>query len=518
MNRMTKTPACCRHFAIVAALASLTSCTINPVTGERELALVSPQDEITIGEQQYFPSQQMQGGEYVLDPMLEAYVAGVGRKLAAVSDRDLPYEFVVLDNGVPNAWALPGGKIAVNRGLLTELDSEAELAAVLGHEIVHAAARHGALAMQRGLLLQGAVLAAAAVTQRSSGLAVGAASLGAQLVTQRNSRGAELEADLYGMRYMSRAGYDPRAAVTLQETFVRLSQSQPDGGRLAALFASHPPSEERVAKNRATAASLPAGGELGEQRYRTATAALRARQPAYDAYDKARAALAEKRLADAEKLGREAVGKLPAEAQFHALLGDIALAANRDADAVMHYADALNRNDRFFYYHLQKGSAHRALEQWDAAAAELQASIDLLPTAEAFFGLGAIAEHRGDRATALEQYARAAQSTGAIGQAAGDAIVRLDLPQNPGKYLSAAARLDADRRLVVDIVNPTRVSTMDVTVTVRYTDADGSAHELSRKFAGPLAPGGTASWSSGLGPFDQPDAFRVSIASAKTGG
>ena len=198
--------------SLTPLLAALASCVINPVTGNRELALVSADQEIAIGEQQYAPSQQMQGGDYSLDAPLESYVRGVGQKLAAVSDRDLPYEFVVLNSSVPNAWALPGGKIAVNRGLLTELHSEAELAAVLGHEIVHAAARHGALAMQRGMLLQGALLATAMATQRdnNSGLALGAASVGAQLITQRNGREAELESDHYGMTYMSRAGYDPR--------------------------------------------------------------------------------------------------------------------------------------------------------------------------------------------------------------------------------------------------------------------------------------------------------------------
>ena len=86
---------------------ALAGCVINPVTGDRELALVSPEQEIAIGEQQYKPSQQMQGGEYTIDPELTSYVAGIGQKLAAVSDRQLPYEFVVLNSSVPNAWALP---------------------------------------------------------------------------------------------------------------------------------------------------------------------------------------------------------------------------------------------------------------------------------------------------------------------------------------------------------------------------------------------------------------------------
>ena len=123
--------------AVMISVLLLTSCGINPVTGDRELSLISQAQEINIGKENYVPSQQSQGGPYDADAKLTAYVKSVGMKLVQVSDRpNLPYDFVVLNNPVPNAWALPGGKIAVNRGLLTELHNEAELAAVLGHEIV----------------------------------------------------------------------------------------------------------------------------------------------------------------------------------------------------------------------------------------------------------------------------------------------------------------------------------------------------------------------------------------------
>ena len=132
-------------------LAALTSgCAINPVTGESELSFVSQDQELKIGAEQYAPSRQMQGGDYLTDPQIGEYVSRVGNRIAAASDRKLPYEFKVINDSTPNAWALPGGKIAINRGLLTELQSEAELAAVLSHEIVHAAARHGAQGMERG--------------------------------------------------------------------------------------------------------------------------------------------------------------------------------------------------------------------------------------------------------------------------------------------------------------------------------------------------------------------------------
>jgi predicted Zn-dependent protease len=504
-------------FSAALALTLLGGCVINPVTGDRELALVSADQEIAIGEQQYAPSQQMQGGDYALDPELTAYVAGVGQKLAAVSDRQLPYEFVVLNSSVPNAWALPGGKIAVNRGLLTELTSEAELAAVLGHEIVHAAARHGALAMQRGLLLQGALLATQVAAQRQDygGLTVGAASLGAQLLTMRNSREAELESDLYGMRYMRAAGYDPSAAVTLQETFVRLSQQAGgQGGRLATLFASHPPSAERVAKNRETLATLAAGGDLGRDRYQAATARLRQRQPGYAAYDQGRAALADDRPADAERSAQEALRLLAGEGHVHALLGDIDLQERRYQDAVRHYGDAIDRNNEFFYYHLQKGMAHRQLRQWDDSRTELEASVQLLPTADAHYALGTLAEQRGDRQAALENYERAAGSNSQAGKAAQDATVRLDLPTNPGKYLQARGGLDNSGQLIVEVVNPTGVTVTDVLVAVRYADSQGAIRELARRI-NQLPAGQTTRIATGLGPFTSSQQYQVGVTDAR---
>ena len=156
-----------RLIGVFCALAVMSGCAVNPVTGKREITLVSEAGEIQLGEQNYRPMQQAQGGVYDIDHDLTEYVSEVGQRLAAVSDRPLPYEFVVLNSSVPNAWALPGGKIAINRGLLTELGSEAELAAVLGHEIVHAAARHSARQMERGMLLQGLVVATAVATSDS---------------------------------------------------------------------------------------------------------------------------------------------------------------------------------------------------------------------------------------------------------------------------------------------------------------------------------------------------------------
>jgi len=501
---------------LVIALLGGAGCSVNPVTGERELTLLSTTDQIEIGEAQYFPSRQMQGGDFVADPELNEYVASVGDRLAGHSDLGLPYEFVVLNSSVPNAWALPGGKIAVNRGLLLELDSEAELAAVLGHEIVHAAAGHGAQAMQRSMILQGVVLATTVAAQRSdySDLAIGAASVGAQLLNQRYSRSAELEADFYGMGYLASSGYDPEAAVALQETFVRLSEGQSEDW-VTGLFASHPPSQERVDRNRSTVAALATDGVLERERFQAATATLRRNQPAYAAYDEGRTALVEDRVQDAERLADEAVQLVPEEAHFHALLGDIDVRQDRLSAAVDHYADAIALNDEFFYYHLHKGLAHQALNQPVAAQADLETSIALFATADAHFALGMLAESRGKTSAALEHYSIAAGSDSPAGKAAQAAMVRLDLPQNPGRYLELAAYMDSQGQLIVQVGNPTSVTVTGLGLVIRYIDGQGALRQTNRALQQTLQSGARTQLATGLGPFTSTDSYQVEIQTAR---
>jgi predicted Zn-dependent protease len=398
---------------------------------------VSRDREIEIGEQQFGPLRQLQGGDYSVDPALTAYVRGVGAKLAAVSDRNLPYDFTVINRGAPNAWALPGGKIAVSRGLLLELGSEAELAAVLAHQIAHAAARHGTLVPPDEIGV-GAADALPVASAGHAGLTVGAARLGAQLIGRRYDRDDELEADRYGMTYMARAGYDAAAAVSLQRTFVRASQpGSVDRQTFTVLFAHHPPSDERVQRDEITAATLPQGGDLGRDRYRASTAALRKRALAYSAYDEGRRALDRKDWTAAERLGQQAVHAYPAEAQFHALLGDVDFAAQRYAEAAQHYDDAIARDDRVFYYHFQNGLARRELRDLDSAASELEASLELLPTAEAHLTLAAMAEQRGDNAAALEHYAKATELSKAL-PGRRDATAHTGLPASPAASIANA--------------------------------------------------------------------------------
>ncbi len=452
---------------------SLAGCGTNPVTKKKEFQFISQEKEIAIGTQNYSPARQSQGGDYILDQELTAYVQQVGKKLAAVSDRpELPYEFVVLNDSVPNAWAMPGGKIAFNRGILYELNSEAELAAVMGHEIVHAAARHGAKSVERGVFLQGAMIAVGLATRDNNyqNLIVGASQLGAQLTMTKYGRDAESESDHYGMQYMKKAGYDPAAAVTLQETFVKLSTGKQTNW-LEGLFASHPPSPERVAANKETLKKLGAGGEWGKEIYAQKMAKVKATQVAYKAYDEGVKALQKGDAAAATKLAQDAIKIEPREARFQELLGDIALSQKKNQEALGFYDKAIKMQPDYFKPHVQSGIALFNMGKKTEAEPFLKRANELLPTAPGHALLGDIAETRGDTDAALQHYQIAASSNSEIGQQAGARAVKLDLPRNPGKYIRSGALADNGGNLYAVVENATSVPVGRVQVRVIKYDA-----------------------------------------------
>jgi predicted Zn-dependent protease len=463
---------------VAGLLAGLGGCVVNPVTGERELGFVTSAQEIAIGREQYVPAQQMQGGAYKTDPVLTAYVSRVGNRLATASGVDLPYEFVVLNNSVPNAWALPGGKIALNRGLLVELRNEAELAAVLGHEIAHAAARHGAKRIERGIVTQGAMVALAVGTsgKEYAGQVLGGAQLAAGLLNQRYSRDAEREADYYGTEFMAKAGYDPHAAVTLQETFVRLSgEKRMDW--LQGLFASHPPSTERVSNNRLLVRRLKNegfSGDFNQPQFESAMGRLRKVQDAYDEYDGAVALYGEGEFDAALNQVNAALAIENGEALFHGLRGSIRLKQDRMDDAITNFDRAIARDPAYFVYYLSRGMAHWKTGSKDRAKRDLTQSVNLLPTATAYQVLGQLAEADGDDEAALRYYAAAAEAPGAVGQTAMASMLKLELPRNPAKYIRTRVTRDAEGRLVLQVTNAARMAVANVTVRVEVQTPSGT--------------------------------------------
>jgi len=501
---------------LAVSLLVLAGCSVNPVTGKRELMMVSSAQEIEMGKQSYLPMQQSQGGAYDVDAGLSSYVQDVGSRVASMSGVTLPYEFVILNSSVPNAWALPGGKIAINRGLLTELDSEAELAAVLGHEVVHAAARHTAKQISRSQMMQVGVAATSIAASASDygNLLAGGAGMLAQLSLSKYGRGAELESDRYGMEYMSKAGYDPTGAVALQETFVRLSENR-QSDWLSGLFASHPPSQDRVQANIATAAILPEGGRVGRDEFQARMRITMSAKPAYEAYDEGREALAKGNIDEALGLANTALGLFNEEANFHALRGDARLAADKHEMAVTNYDRAISRRSSFFYYYLQRGVANKALDRRDDAVVDLNRSIELLPTAPAYFALGEIAEERGEIPVAIGYYKVVAKSAGDYTKAATAALVRLDLSANPSAYIARGCDADGSGNLIVSVRNDTTVAITGVRIAVSYTDNSGRAVKRQHSIRGQIPPGQIASVNTGMRPYSSGSGCPAEVVAAE---
>ncbi len=274
------------------------------------------------------------------------------------------------------------------------------------------------------------------------------------------------------MSYMKRAGYDPAAAIDLQKTFVKLSEGRRQNW-LEGLFASHPPSEERVAKNQENATALGTGGDYGRERYGQVMSKLRALEPAYKKYDSGVEELRKGNAVAALSLAQEAIKLEPREARFHELSGDAELARKNTDAALTHYQAAIERSPGYFKPYLQTGIAQFQRGERSAARAGLERSMQLLPTAPGAYFLGKLAQDAGDLDTAVKYFQMAAGSNSEVGKASSRELVRLDLPRNPGNYVRVEPRVDDKGRVWLLVENRAPVGIRGVTIATGIADETG---------------------------------------------
>jgi predicted Zn-dependent protease len=239
--------------SLVVGLSLTTSaCATNPVTGRRELSLVSEAQEVQMGRDASRGDLQRVGT--VANPAVQALVRRIGTQMAATSERPgLPWEFHVLDDAAVNAFAYPGGFIFVTRGLLTHLNSEAELAEVIGHEIGHVTARHSAAQMSQATLAQ-LGLAGASIFSPQIARYGDLLGTGASLLFLKFGRDDELQADALGFRYSLAQGYDVRESPKVFTTLGRLGGG---AGRVPEWQSTHPDPGNRVQRAQQRIAETP---------------------------------------------------------------------------------------------------------------------------------------------------------------------------------------------------------------------------------------------------------------------
>lgn len=229
---------------IVALIVWAISCAVNPVTGKREFMLLTENDELALGQQ----TDQEVIATYGIydDPELLSYVNSIGAKMGKITHRpNLNYNFKVLDTPVVNAFAVPGGYVYFTRGILAYLNSEAELAGVMAHELGHINARHTAVQYSRATLAQ-LGLGVGAMLSETFRKYAGLAQFGVSMLFLRFSRDNERQADALGVEYSTKSGYDSNNMANFFVTLERLYPGEDQSG-LPGWFSTHPNSPDRIA-------------------------------------------------------------------------------------------------------------------------------------------------------------------------------------------------------------------------------------------------------------------------------
>lgn len=380
--------ACLAAFAALGVLAY--SCAVNPVTGRSELSIVSfsQEEEVDLGAKAYVPAVQQQGGFY-RDKALEDYVQGVGMRIARVSHRpDLAYRYRVLNSSVPNAFALPGGFIVINRGLLVGLSSEAEMAAVLAHETGHVTAKHSLAGYQRAMAANLLLAGVSAVAGGKKGV-MELSGVTASLLENGFSRDQERESDWLGIDYMVKAGYSPEGAVKLQEYFYEQLEGKQNPMFVEGLFRTHPFSRERLENARARIAKMypdtarNPNYTLNEAVFVRKTARLREVQKAYALADQGDKLLKDKRYGEALARYEAAIAREPEQAPFHASVGRVHLLQKNYPLAESALNKAIRLDDELFEPHFLLGTLRHEKADHRGAIPELSRSMDLFPTKQA---------------------------------------------------------------------------------------------------------------------------------------
>jgi predicted Zn-dependent protease len=425
-----------KRFHALFAVAALTvllvgGCSTNPVTGESQLVLVSEQEEVAAGKQYYPITTQLSEGE-TPHREVQNLVTRVGMKMARNSERpNLPWEFNVVDANEPNAYALPGGKISITRGLVSKMESEDQLASVLGHEIGHVTAKHAVVSASRQQLL-GAVLGVGGAVLQSTGTSGAgaiqlASQIGATLLVQKYSRDQERQADELGMKYMTAAGYNPRAFVETMEILQAAAKREPS--KFETLFASHPVTSERIqtARERLSTGYPEAQTRATQtEEFRRAISQLRDEAPAFALADEAKELAKNRRAREAEERLARAASMVPSSPILNALWSDTLydIGDYRRAEEVSDRANSLN--PQLYYSRLVNGAANWRLRDFRESIEQLRTAEKLVPdTVLVAYFAGRNFEDTGDRRAAAEQYVKVAQATQGQGEYGQYAVTRL---------------------------------------------------------------------------------------------
>ena len=368
----------------VSIAGVVVGCAINPVTGQKQLMLMSENQEIEL-DKQNSPHQFSSDYGATTDGTLNNYMQQVGKKMASLSHRPkMPYSFRAVNATYINAYAFPGGSIAATRGILVTLENEAELSALLGHEIGHVNARHTAERMSKRMLTSLVIAGVAAYVEAENKnlapLAAGLGALGAGMLLASYSRDDEREADSLGMEYMVRAGHSPKGMIGLMDVLVGISKHKP--GAIEKMFATHPMSKERYRTAAHTSRTKYGSRKklpLNRDRYMDHTARLRKIKGAIEKMQNGEKAMTKRKFKDAERQFDLALKQAPNDYAGLVMMAKCMLAQNKNGEAERYSqrAKQVNPNEAQAYH--VKGMSALQNKDYDSAYADFRDYEKMLP-------------------------------------------------------------------------------------------------------------------------------------------
>ncbi len=401
----------------------LTGCATDPVTGRTTFVMMSKEQEIAL-DRQHSPHQLSEDYGITRDAELNRYVGALGKDMAARTHRpDMPYNVNVVNANYVNAYAFPGGTIAATRGILLEMQSEDELAALLGHELGHVNARHHAERQAKGTLLEAVVagisIAAADKQPQYGALAQMIGNIGGGALLAHYSRDNEREADALGLEYMARSGHNPAGMEDLMTMLNSQAREKPNA--LELMFSTHPMSSERLDNTRralATTYAEAARRPRQRERYMDNTSRLRKLRPAIAEQQKGEAMLNQKKFETADGHMRRALQLAPDDYTGLVLMAKTQMAMKRPDEAKPYLAQAKAVYPTEAQAHHLAGVAFLQTRQPDQALAAFTEFERLLPgNPNTVFLKGYSLEQMQDRRGAAQEYFRYLQLTNQGGQA-----------------------------------------------------------------------------------------------------
>ena len=459
-----------KSLLVAAFLLTLTSCSYHQRNSHRVVSSLSTlQNQNSQTNFQY--SEQAYGGPYLLDKNLNQYVTSLAQKLAQNCNLE-EVTITVVNSSIPNIWSFADGQIAITRGLIIDLNNEAELVTILSHEITHVTNQHGQSSQQKVVLNAGPVALDNHSNYYSSEFAVGPLGSGSGLVMLKYDTTSEKEANLNSIKQLDQMGYSSKAYVDLKNRLQGYSQNK-NSNWLGGYLAKHPLDNEHVETNQLSSVLL-AADRYKTESFETNTQYLKSQSVTYKKLDQGYNELLVGHYHEAIRISEEGSALMPLESHFHLLKAKAQAKLGYETQALATLNRAIDLNPNYFDNYLQRGLVKEQLNAYAEAYFDFERSLALLPTAEAYYALGELDYTANRMQQAAEYFKKASISQSPGGKRASLRLKQMGLPLAEASLIDVSPSFSSSGYLSLKISNCSNNTLKSVVIDVEELNAKGS--------------------------------------------